>query len=488
MLKIFVLDTSAESRQLLLESLRDMIAKHRGDLSLVPRVDLKSIARSEIKFQESPDILVIGSGIVREAPGDIANLRRDYPDSRILVRLSDDINDLATVEQLARAGADDTFTPQSNPDDVLRKLVLLGGKRRAKNHGRLILVDGGKGGVGCTTVAAAVAELIAVRGNKVALIDFDFESQDLSRFLQSRPFVNENLQLLFDEQRPVSQESVLQCLVQVFEAAGGSLSCMAPSLETETLYSHGAQYSRVLVSICETLDSLFDVVVVDVGACRGALLKTLYRVADELVYVLSNDPACLYSAADRLSRYRSLMAADARISCLVNCIDRSGLPVALVKNEFAAAVGLDSRVAQVLALPFCGEARRWPGSGATAAGLSARNGQRAFDALLVAIGYESAFSGRTSRVLEMLRDFWIAFVKPRQKVKNVAPSTAVMAIAPNPAAPQLLPAIGGNFLENVGASADSSGMPEREQRSAACATYSEQEWEPSKLVSGVSFR
>lgn len=492
MLRIFILDTRAETRQALLESLRTMIGQHKGDLSLVPRVDLKSVARSEIKFQEIPDILVIGPGIVQESFGDIANLRRDFPEVRILVCLNAEHSDLAIVEQLARAGVDDTFSTQSNPDDVLRKLVLLGGKRRAKEHGRLILVDGGKGGVGCTTTAAAIAELIAVRGNKVALLDFDFESQDLCRFLQCRPYVNENLQLLLDEQRPVNQESVLQCLVQVFEAGGGSLSCMAPCLETETLHSRGTQYSRVLVSICETLDSLFDVVVVDVAACRGALLKTLYRVADELVYVLSNDPACLYAAADRLSRYRTLMAADAKVTCVVNSIDRSGLPVSLVKSEFSAALGPDIRNINILAIPFCAGARRWPGSGATAAGLCEKKGQRAFDEVLVSLGFESAFARRHSLILEVLERYLNALFSRIRQLRKSAPVAAAptLTFAEGRPAQSLLPKSERAELPNgIGNIAALPALTESvSSDSGAVGVNPAEEWEPSKLVSGVKFR
>ena len=71
----------------------------------------------------------------------------------------------------------------------------------AWSQAQLILVDAGKGGLCVTSVVAGLGDALAAHGKRVLTIDLDMETQDLSRFLQTRPFVNENLQLLLEEQR-----------------------------------------------------------------------------------------------------------------------------------------------------------------------------------------------------------------------------------------------------------------------------------------------
>jgi MinD-like ATPase involved in chromosome partitioning or flagellar assembly len=387
MLKVFVLEVTADARQRILDELQVALRAPGADLSLLPRVDLRPVSRQELRFQEEPDVLVVGDGITREYPADLAELRKQYPNLGIMVRLPREQADLATIEQLARLGVDDTLIAAADGHEVMRKLVILGRRRRKQKPGQFIVVDGGKGGVGTTSISAAVAEALALAGKKVVLVDFDCESQDLSRYLQAAPFVNENLQLLLDQQRPLTEEFALQCVGQVFDLGKGSLACVAPPPETETLYSSGASYSRVYISFFELLDSKFDAVVVDAGSARGAILKTLYRVADSLVFVLSNDPACLYSAAERLTRFRGLLSPQANLVPVLNAVQKQGLAPDILKKEFSEAVGVPVESWSAFDVPEHLEASRWPGSGGTLYDLGHSKVRRAISSIVERLGF-----------------------------------------------------------------------------------------------------
>jgi hypothetical protein len=216
---------------------------------------------------------------------------------------------------------------------------------------------------------------------------------------------------------------------QVFELGTGSLSIVAPPPETETLYSTGAQYSRIFISFFEILDSKFDVVIVDGGSARGAILKTLYRIADGLVFVLNNDPACLYAGAERLARCKPLLSPQAELFPFLNLVQKHGLSPDLVKREFAEAVGIEmSQWVQHVA-PFSLDGSRWPGSGATLFSLAGKKVQHALRDLGARLGFGSASGVSVARRPQLLEgakellEYWVR-LKNRRQGEHVGTSQA----------------------------------------------------------------
>ncbi len=365
MLHIYVLDTTAESRAKLLDRLHRYLDIEAKEIELIPRVNLKPIAREELQFHAAPDVCVLGPELVSNELTEIGKIRKVLPHTPLLVCTIPEVEGLAAIEQMARLGADDTLFSEAGPLEFLRKLVLLSRKAKPRESGKLIVVDSGKGGVGATTLSAALAESVAASGKKTLLVDFDVETQDLSRFLQARPFVNENLQLLFDGSRPITQEYIEQCLVQVWEDEP-NLYCMPPLAESDPLYAIGSNYPRTLLSIMEFLDEIFDCIIVDAGGIRGALQKSLYRVADKVLFVLNNDPATLYGSVDKIGKVRDLLSPNASLIAVENG-STAGLPRKILVEEFSRAARLSEDNWFLEPIPFSKQGTRWPGSGETLA-------------------------------------------------------------------------------------------------------------------------
>ncbi len=364
MLKIVVLDTSAQSRNKLTDLVSKFLDSEGAYSGLIPRASIKPLSPNEIKFHAAPDICIVGEEIVSQELTELHSIRAALPDSALIVCTPASLQNLSSIQQLARLGADDTMSLSISAEDFLKKIILLNRKKRKESTGKLFVVDSGKGGLGVSSIAAALAEALLDSGKKVALIDLDFETQDLSRFLQVRPFVNENLQLLFNGNRPVTEEFVQECLIPVWRDEP-NLVCMPPLGDSEELYDFRASYPRTLVAILEVLDSLFDCVVVDTGAARGNLLKTLYRLADHAIYLVNNDPATLYPAVDRVSRLRFQMSPEAKLHILENNTIKGGLSSKFLKEEFLNAASLTADDWICSPVPFSPSGSRWPASGLT---------------------------------------------------------------------------------------------------------------------------
>lgn len=405
MLKIVVLDNSAESRSRITERLNQVFQSDLSDLDLLPNLSVKPLSLRELKFNSAPDICIVGDEISSDDSGQIATVRKHFPQSAILVSLgAAAFKSLAFIEQLIRLGADDVFASEISSQDLLRKIVIWARKAGPKRKGKLVLFDSAKGGTGVTTTVATLGEILLESDKKVALLDMDFDTQDLSRFLQARPFTNENLQLLLDGQRPVSQEFVAQCLSRIW--AEDELYCMSPAGDSEVLNQLSSTHSRVMMAILETLDADFDCVLVDIGSARGPLLRLLYRVADKVVLVLNNDPATLYASVDRFGKIKTHLASPSDIVILENCSTKHGLPNHLLRKEFNRAAGIDVENWSPLAVPFCRFGSRWPGSGSTLANLAKSKTLRAFEVLLAKLELVSPSKGDEARLVVKDQSWW----------------------------------------------------------------------------------
>lgn len=362
MLKLVVVDATADNRNRLFARIAELLKPAMQELEFLPHIDIQQQSPDQLRFNEPPDVCIIGCELVRQDLTNVGKIKKTVGSAAMLVELSDELSNISILEQLARFGADDVLTTDLSSIQLIRKLVLLCRKPTRKNSGKLFLVDSGKGGLGVTTIAAGLAEAVYMDGKRVALVDFDLETQDLSRFLQVRPFINDNLQSLLDRSRPLTQEFIEECLLPVFDG-DRDFTCMPPVPDSDGIYDPNSAYGRTLLSVLELLDASRDLVIIDVSSARGALLRTLYRVADGVIFVVNNDAAALFASVDRVQKLRHNLAPEARVMVIENCPLKHGLPTTLLRREFLRAAQLEENSWLSDSVPFCRQGYRWPGSG-----------------------------------------------------------------------------------------------------------------------------
>jgi MinD-like ATPase involved in chromosome partitioning or flagellar assembly len=363
MLRIAIIELNAEGRSRLNDHIQNLINSEVREIELLPRISIIPALFEEIGLIGCPDIVIVGPGVVERDVSIIRNIREQSPSSSILALLLSGMQTLALVEQVARMGADDTITEKTSADELFRKIVLLSRRTPKKDGGKLVLVDSGKGGLGVTTIAAGLGEALLDCGKKVSLIDLDSDSQDLSRFLQTRPYINEPLQLLLEQKRPATEEMVRQALVNVW-ADEYNLLCMPPAPDEDRNADMRAIHARVWVSILELVETMSDVTIVDVGNARGPVLRTLYRVADAVIFVVSNDPASIFAAADKVVKARGWMSADSELFIVNNSPNPNGLSTSILTEELCAATKIKPEMF-IADLGYDAAAAKWPASGST---------------------------------------------------------------------------------------------------------------------------
>ena len=157
-----------------------------------------------------------------------------------------------------------------------------------RNLAKIIVVTSGKGGVGKTTSAAAIATGLALRGNKTVVIDFDVGLR--------------NLDLIMGCERRVVYD-----LVNVIQGEAGLSQALIRDKRVDNLHILPASQTRDkdaltlegVEKVLETLGKDFDYILCDspAGIERGAQLAMYF--ADEAV-VVTNPEVSSVRDSDRI--------------------------------------------------------------------------------------------------------------------------------------------------------------------------------------------
>ena len=398
MITVLVLDRTAEQRNRLVRmfeaSFRQVGQLNGGALSqhLLPQLDIRPISLQEFKFFKEPEICVVGSGVTSKTSHELRVIRKAFPTAVIIAESAN--SDLTSLEKFILLGANDIFHEGLSAEDLVRKLLVFSSRDKPPRRGTLITFDSGKGGVGVTTLVASLGDIIAETGKRVALLDLDYETQDLSRFLQAAPYFNEQLELLFMKSRPPVGEHVSQCLVQVW--SDSSLYCMPPTSSYERLYQKNPPELQTFLTLLEGIDASHDVVLVDTGGMCGDVVRRLYRLSNKVVFVVSTDPTSIHSAVHRLSKMCVNEGERSDVHLLVVGAMSGGMSYARIKEACRSCVPIEGLEFLRTFIPFCPDGSRWAGSRYTLVDFARRSVRRALFNVTAELGFEVEYSQQKS--------------------------------------------------------------------------------------------
>jgi cellulose biosynthesis protein BcsQ len=361
MIELGIVDLSADGRRRLSSLIERWSWKAPDSRVSVPRLSLHLLSPEEVRFHGSLDVCVVGPELVGCDAAFVNNLRQQIPDKILLCVLDSRTYSFGLVEQLGRLGVDDVLVDTATSDEFFRRILLLQRRVKNKKRGRLAVVDAARGGVGRTFLSAAIAEGWFSKGQRVCVVDCDVVSQDLTRFLQVRPHVNESLRLLVDQQRVVTSETVTECVRPVW-LDQPRLACVAPAAGgDETLFS-APHVQRGFIAVIEALLLQYDRVVVDTSGLVGAARNALFQICDDLFFVVNRDASAAYANRQALSLIAGFLRPDAQLTALLNDNGVGSTPVSLLKDQVVVIAG---RPMSYVTVPRSPQATSWVCSGST---------------------------------------------------------------------------------------------------------------------------
>lgn len=361
MIELGIVELSADGRRRLSSLVERWSWKVPDSRISVPRISQHLLSPEEVRFHGSLDVCVIGPELVGCDAAFVNNLRRQIPDKILLCVLDSRTYSFGLVEQLGRLGVDDVLMDTATSDEFFRRILLLQRRVQKKKRGRLAVVNSARGGVGRTFLTAALAEGWFQKGQRVCVVDCDVVSQDLTRFLQVRPHVNESLRLLVDQQRVVTTETVTECVRPVW-LNEPRFACVAPAAGgDETLFST-PHVQRGLVAVLELLLLQYDRVVVDTSGLISAARNALFQVCDDLFFVVNRDASAAYANRQALSLIAGFLQPEAKLITLLNDNGVGSSPIGLLKGQVVVIAG---RSMTYVTVPRSAQAAAWVCSGYT---------------------------------------------------------------------------------------------------------------------------
>lgn len=361
MIELGVVDLSADGRRRL-SALIDRWAWSPPDSRIsLPRISSHLLSPEELRFHGSLDVCVVGPELIGCDAAIVHSIRKQIPEKVLVAVLDSRTYSFGLVEQLGRLGIDDVLMDSASSDEFFRRILLLQKRLQTKKRGSLVVVDSARGGVGRTFLAAAIAEGWYARGMKVCVVDCDVISQDLTRFLQVRPCLNEALRLLIDQQRVVTAETVHECVANVWSDEPRLVCVAPPAGGDEALFASPAA-QRGLVSVLDLLLIQFDRVIVDTSGLVTAARNVLFQSSDEVVFVMNRDISAAYANRQALSLISGFMRHDARLVTILNDTGVGSADEALIRSQVAVISG---RPMSLTTVPRSRRATAWMCSGYT---------------------------------------------------------------------------------------------------------------------------
>lgn len=399
MIELGVVDLSADGRRRLVSLIERWSWSLPDSRVSVPRISVNPLSPEEVRFHGSLDVCVIGPELVGCDAAFVNTLRQQLPDKVLLCVLDSRLYSFSLVEQLGRLGVDDVLVDSASSDEFFRRILLLQRRIQTKNRGRLAIVDSARGGVGKTFLTAALAEGWFARGERVCIVDCDVFSQDLTRFLQVRPCVNEALRVLIDQRRVVTSETVGECVREVwFEEL--NFVCMAPPAGGDDALFATPQAQRGFVAVLEALVHAYDRVVVDTSGLMTAAKNSLFQVCDDLLFVVNRDATASYANRQALSLIAGFLRPDATLTVLLNDNGVGSASHGLLKNEVLVLTG---RPVAYVPVPRSKQAALWVCSGHTPYRFLRRDLEEVFNVSGVVAPQHSSLSGVCGRLFQMLK-------------------------------------------------------------------------------------
>ncbi|MGE0814451.1 MAG: CpaE family protein [Vicinamibacterales bacterium] len=287
---------------------RDLAAALRDRGFTVTENDLAIAVASHVAGTKGPDVFVVDTRALPSLPRDVANLRRHFPQSGIVI-LAKTLDPNAMLDAM-RMGVSEWVPEPLSLDDVetaIRRMVrpVLG-----TVAGRAFAVMGGKGGVGCTTVAVNLATALRqATGEPTLFVDLHTAHGDASVFLGVEPRFSvldalENIHRL--------DQTYMKGLVTGTKAG---LDLLAAATRPQ-LGPIDALRVRALV---EFVTTTYPWVVIDCPRTDGTLIEALDSVS--AVLVVANQELATLRSASRLAATVRQRAGAQRVRIAINRFD-----------------------------------------------------------------------------------------------------------------------------------------------------------------------
>ena len=390
-MKLLIVDNSTEAQAFCAKRIE---AFNQADMEMLD-LKVKLVAEREAAERiAEADVLVLGSGLGDRALALARQALAVAPWLHIVMFVTDEAYGGGAFRQAHSAGVRKVFPDSASPLDFLQELVAIHAEFRREGRtreGRVIAVTHAKGGVGATSIAAALGEVCSVYNRRTLLWDLDVETRDLSRSLTVNGVEAKVVSAWVNGSREISRESLRDAVIPISTEVS---VLMPPDRMAESMdlvcHTDGMTIAQRVVELSRVL---FDVVVIDTGGRLGPATGTIMRMADVVLIVIDDTILGLTAVDLYLTFVKTLVGSTDRLMFLVNPYSGALLGVDQIMAELEPAHHLGEAPWRLPPVPNDPKAALWPGSGRTLYSMGQKGTRDKLEAIARELGVIDAKAG-----------------------------------------------------------------------------------------------
>lgn len=409
-MKLLIVDSNSETQAFCAKRIESF---NKNDMEMLD-LKVKLVAEREFLDRVSEaDVVVIGSGVGDRGINLARSASAAAPWVSIIMFVTDSAYGGGAFRAAHSAGVRKVFPDSASPLDFLQELVAIHAdfRRDGRTHeGKVVVVTHAKGGVGATSITAALAEVCSVHNRRTMLWDLDVETRDLSRSLTVSGSEAKVVSAWVNGSRDISRESLKDALISI----SSDVSVLMPpdrlAESTELVCSlEGINVAQRVVDLSRVL---FDVVLIDTGGRMGPATGALLRAADVVLIVIDDTILGLTAVDLYLTFVKTLVGNTDRICFLVNPYSGALMGVQQIAQELEPAHHLGEAPWRLPPIPNDPKAALWPGSGRTIYSMGQKSTRQVLDKIAKELGLlgGKAASGNTEQLnsgTEQLNSTWL---------------------------------------------------------------------------------
>ncbi|MCC6932464.1 MAG: ParA family protein [Deltaproteobacteria bacterium] len=254
------------------------------------------------------------------------------------------------------------FSTEENSLRVIHKLSRFQTSASENRHGLLIPVVGAKGGIGATSITAALAHAAQSLGKSSVVIDLSPLASLLHYLATPRWNSSEYTSILSDNRHP--DPTTVEHLLTI---APNKITALLPptgGVEIRDFWLRDADRFELTLAIVEELQRRYDLVLVDIANVEGILPYALISRSDSTLIITSNDPASVHLLNSRLTQIAEIPGSFA-IKILFNMMHKQGLNHEDIIDFLYANANFHESMTTLPDLAFDARGSRWMGTSNT---------------------------------------------------------------------------------------------------------------------------
>ena len=377
--RIACIDREPDDRVALRDYLNDVCKQYRASVGHTAFVQPYPASSEEVFFSAAPQAFAIGGRMgMDETYSLCSDLHCAYPEVPIFLFLEPARYQLRTLRHFDKFCCQ-IFSVEESSLRIIHEFLLLSAKQEESNGGKIITVQGVKGGTGVTSLVLGFAHAAQALGLRVLVVDFSYGGV-IPFYLACDRWDSAEYASALSEGIAPDPHILERCIVEaptkvkvLLPPAGGSA--------IRELWLRSADTFEHTLSAFDYFAMRFDLILIDQAGVEGVLPFALRCRADTALLVSSNDAASVHLLGHLLTNLAEA-PGDMNARIVLNELRPDGVTRADMVEFLSLYPAFDPEMALEMVVPHDTNGRNWIGSGSNFYTASRKRTKIVLDALL----------------------------------------------------------------------------------------------------------